>query len=396
MTSMNRIPEPAQHSKEGFVRYPMEWITPERIQRLGASGVTLLLVLISHANQDGVAWPSKERLAQYLGMSVRRIRQLISLLEEEGYIERTYSRGHTVYRILAGGNQPKGEERKPISAELDLKELDLKELKTPPPSYSPPSSPTDSRPDGMAEGGEELKEEPKTQEAPQLSGERSPGGSQISPARPAGMPPGNGVKTVGEAMRELVLSPEDARAEAAMRQRWQVPEPPREMVRALVDAGVWQRLAQLRRYARDGRAWQEWLAGPLATTWRSAPEAFPGAIGEALDALASRPEVRDPLSYLLAVARKRLNGLASPSEEDPAARALRLLREGQIPSDEDMAELFRRRGVPTKAGLGAFGGLSVNGEWVYARLNGEIIAVSRHEAARRFVNAAPGEVAHAG
>jgi hypothetical protein len=72
------------------------------------------------------------------------------------------------------------------------------------------------------------------------------------------------------------------------------------------------------------------------------------------------------------------------------------LREGQIPSDEDMAELFRRRGVPTKAGLGAFGGLSVNGEWVYARLNGEIIAVSRHEAARRLVNAAPGEVAHAG
>lgn len=54
MTSMNRIPEPAQHSK-GFARYPMEWITPERIQRLGASGVTLLLVLISHANRDGVA-----------------------------------------------------------------------------------------------------------------------------------------------------------------------------------------------------------------------------------------------------------------------------------------------------------------------------------------------------
>jgi DNA topoisomerase-6 subunit B len=42
------------------------------------------------------------------------------------------------------------------------------------------------------------------------------------------MPPGNGVKTAGEAMRELVLSPEDARAEVAMRQRWQAPEPPRE------------------------------------------------------------------------------------------------------------------------------------------------------------------------
>lgn len=233
----------------------------------------------------------------------------------------------------------------------------------------------------MKEGeeGEKVKEaEPKKPKASPSPEKRTNEVSQTIPGGVAGAIP------IGAAL-------------ASMGGRFRWPEPPEAMVRALRDAGVWERLASLRRYARDQRAWLEWLAGPLAAMWRSAPEAFPAAIGEALDALASRPEVRDPLSYLLAVARKRLpNGEARPSEEDPAARALRLLREGQTPSDEDMAALFRQRGVPTKAGLGAFGGLSVNGEWVYARLNGEIIAVSRHEAARRLVNAAPGEVAHAG
>lgn len=180
--------------------------------------------------------------------------------------------------------------------------------------------------------------------------------------------------------------------------RFHSPEPPEEMVRALKGAGVWERLASLRRYARDQRAWLEWLAGPLAAMWRSAREPFPTAIGEALDALAAKPEVRDPLSYLLAVARKKLtvNGETSQSEEDPAARALRLLREGQEPSDEDLAEAFRRYGVPTKAGVGRYNGLSSDGEWVYARVNGDIIAVSKREAVRRLVDGEPVEVAHAG
>ncbi|APD09731.1 hypothetical protein [Thermus brockianus] len=178
--------------------------------------------------------------------------------------------------------------------------------------------------------------------------------------------------------------------------RW--PEPPEAMVRALKEAGVWERLASLRRYARDQRAWLEWLAGPLAALWRGNPEAFPAAIGEALDALASRPEVKDPLSYLLAVARKRLtpNGEAARGEEAPAARALRLLREGQEPSGEDLVELLRQRGVPTKAGLGRYNGMSADGEWVYARLGGDIIAVSRREAIRRLVDGGHEEVAHAG
>ncbi len=174
------------------------------------------------------------------------------------------------------------------------------------------------------------------------------------------------------------------------------PEAPGEMVRLLKEKDLWPELARLRRYARDERAWFSWLSGPLAAAWRSNPEGFPEAVAEALGALARRPEVREPLTYVEAIIRKRLAPKAAEAQEDPANRALRLLREGQTPSDEDMAALFRQRGVPTKAGLGAFGGLSVNGEWVYARLNGEIIAVSRHEAARRLVNAAPGEVAHAG
>lgn len=174
-----------------------------------------------------------------------------------------------------------------------------------------------------------------------------------------------------------------------------MPEPPEEMVRALRGAGIWERLASLRRYARDQRAWLEWLAGPLAAMWRSAPEAFPAAIGEALDALASRPEVKDPLSYLLAVARKRLvpSGEAARGEEAPAARALRLLQTGQEPSDEDLVELLRQRGVPTKAGLGRYNGMSADGEWVYARVNGDIIAVSKREVVRRLMESGYEEVA---
>ena len=415
MTSMDRIPEQAQQNK-GFVRYPMEWITPERIQRLGASGVTLLLVLISHANRDGVAWPSQERLAQYLGMSVRRIRQLISLLEQEGYIERTYARGRAVYRILAGGNQPEGEERKSISgeemdfrggnrfpveerksisgeemdfrgsgngfpgerklisSELD-KELDLKELDLTPPPIIPPH---EAR--RVKEEGEEEVKTKKTEEEvklPSSLSKRNNGASQNIPAARIGAIP------IGAALASMGGGG-----------HFRMPEPPEEMVRALKGAGIWERLASLRRYARDQRAWLEWLAGPLAAMWRSAPEAFPAAIGEALDALASRPEVKDPLSYLLAVARKRLtpNGEAR-GEEAPAARALRLLQTGQEPSDEDLVELLRQRGVPTKAGLGRYNGMSADGEWVYARVNGDIIAVSKREVVRRLMESGYEEVA---
>lgn len=47
-------------------------------------------------------------------------------------------------------------------------------------------------------------------------------------------------------------------------------------------------------------------------------------------------------------------------------------------------------------GVGRYGGLSHDGEWVYARLNGDIIAVSKREAARRLVQGEPVEVSHAG
>lgn len=178
----------------------------------------------------------------------------------------------------------------------------------------------------------------------------------------------------------------------------QTPEPPPEMIRALKETGAWERLTPLRRYARDQRAWFSWLAGPLASLWRSNPEAFTTAIGGALDAVAAKPEVRDPLSYLLAVARKKLaaDGEAARSGEDPAARALRLLRGGQEPSDGDLAELLRQRGVPTKAGVGRYNGLSSDGEWVYARLGDEVIAVSRREVVRKFMGGGYGEVAYVG
>lgn len=115
-----------------------------------------------------------------------------------------------------------------------------------------------------------------------------------------------------------------------MRSRWQAPpEPPREMVRALVDAGVWERFSALRRYARDGRAWMEWLAGPVADLWRRAGARFPEAVARALDVLARRPDVSSPLTYVERVMVRELEGEAKPqngqatSDEDPRVAALR-------------------------------------------------------------------------
>lgn len=51
----------------------------------------LLLVLASHADESGVAWPSNERLAATTGMSDRSVKRKLDVLEEKGLIRRLYS-----------------------------------------------------------------------------------------------------------------------------------------------------------------------------------------------------------------------------------------------------------------------------------------------------------------
>lgn len=51
----------------------------------------LLLVIASHADENGVAWPSNERLAATTGMDIRSVKRKLKLLEERGLINMTYS-----------------------------------------------------------------------------------------------------------------------------------------------------------------------------------------------------------------------------------------------------------------------------------------------------------------
>lgn len=147
-----------------------------------------------------------------------------------------------------------------------------------------------------------------------------------------------------EALSQVQMTREEALAEVA---RWRRPAPPPQapegMVRTLVEAGVWERLLSLRRYARDNRAWQEWLAGPLAAFWRAAtPEAFTRALAEALEVLARRPDVGRPFGYLERILQERL---APPPVAEPPPVAY---------SREELEPLLAP-GVPLRNGrLGRF------------------------------------------
>lgn len=53
---------------------------------LAAAGKLLYLVLSSMAHRNGFCWPSNETLAAELGLSKRRVRELLAALQERGYI----------------------------------------------------------------------------------------------------------------------------------------------------------------------------------------------------------------------------------------------------------------------------------------------------------------------
>lgn len=55
-------------------------------QELTAAAKLLYLVLSSMAHKDGYCWPSNETLAAEMDLSKRRVRELLSKLQERGYI----------------------------------------------------------------------------------------------------------------------------------------------------------------------------------------------------------------------------------------------------------------------------------------------------------------------
>ena len=406
-------------------------------KNLDALEKLVLLYLLDRANQEGVCWPSITTIAASTGLARRTVLKVLGELERKGYLARERTGMTNTYRLnltkiaLVSGPEGDGAPDAPGSAP-DAP------TSAPHAPYGAPDAPgsargaPDSAPGALGSASHAPGSAPGAlgvvHEVHQVVHVVHPNQTNNQTVEPnIELPPPPIVPPQNSDRRQEEEEVEEAKAKKAEEKKASpspekpnpgnlkgflaaalggvsrtaiahTPEVPGEMVRLLKERDLWTELARLRRYARDERAWFSWLAGPIARLWQSNPEGFPEALAEALAALARRPEVREPLTYVEAVARKRLtpNGEATRSEEDPAARALRLLREGQEPSDEDLAELFRQHGVPTKAGVGRYNGMSADGEWVYARLGGDIIAVSRREAIRRLVDGEHEEVAHAG
>lgn len=126
------------------------------------------------------------------------------------------------------------------------------------------------------------------------------------------------------------MDPEEARAWAAAARPERIPPPAHTeagaaAVRALRDAGLWERVAALRRHARDWRAWQDWLHGPIAREFgRLGAREFVAAVREALEGLASRPDLARPLIWLERQLQRRPTPVrvAQEAVEDDPMRAL--------------------------------------------------------------------------
>lgn len=164
------------------------------------------------------------------------------------------------------------------------------------------------------------------------------------------------------------LTRDQALTEMELRRRWaSPPEIDRAMVQALREAGIWEDLAALRRYARDGRAWHEWLAGPVQDMYRRAPGAFAEGVRTAIQALRRKPDARDPFRYFEAVLSSALQG--APVQETR-------------PGDE---EAILRGGIPLQDGrIGRYIGPSVNGvDVLVSGPDGDIVKVPRAAAIER-------------
>lgn len=110
-------------------------------KELPAAAKLLYLALSSMAHRNGYCWPSNETLAAEMDLSKRRVRELLSMLQEKGYIR-------VVIQRAEGNNEV---ERRYIYCGLFL------DRETPPPSGEElPDPPAESRPPS----GEELPDPP--------------------------------------------------------------------------------------------------------------------------------------------------------------------------------------------------------------------------------------------
>ena len=122
-------------------------------KELTAAAKLLYLVLSTMAHRDGYCWPSNETLAAELDLSKRRVRELLSALQERGYIRVAVQRADGTHEV----------ERRYIYCGLFVGK------EPPPPSGEDlPDPPAESRPTS----GEDLPDPPA--ESRPTSGENSP------------------------------------------------------------------------------------------------------------------------------------------------------------------------------------------------------------------------------
>ena len=76
--------------------------------RLGKNDIKVLLVLSAHANQQGICWPSRNRIAEMSGIHIGNITNILNRIRDYGYIEIQPSSGHSNrYKMIFMG--PKAE-----------------------------------------------------------------------------------------------------------------------------------------------------------------------------------------------------------------------------------------------------------------------------------------------
>lgn len=119
-----------------WARIEAAWIDPS----VGADGIAVLAVLVLHANEDGVCWPSQGRIAALLGRSRAWVIAVLDHLEGLGIVTR-WRRHRSDGGLSSCGYQlaaaPAG--AKPVAAadtpcRLGDRNLTQKKVHTPPPS----------------------------------------------------------------------------------------------------------------------------------------------------------------------------------------------------------------------------------------------------------------------
>ena len=91
-------------------------------KELPHAGKLLYLVLSSMAHKNGYCWPSNETLAAELNLSKRRVRELLAMLQERGYIRvhvrRTEETSEVERRFIYCGRFPDRETAPPSGEDL--------------------------------------------------------------------------------------------------------------------------------------------------------------------------------------------------------------------------------------------------------------------------------------